>query len=62
MIAELIIFLDSKPTSKNSLRTSFQKHAVDHRPTRLLISGYEGDEQERVLAHFSVRFNNVYCK
>ncbi|KAF7284043.1 zinc finger protein swm [Rhynchophorus ferrugineus] len=31
---------------------SFQKHTVDHRPTRLLISGYEIEEQDSVLNHF----------
>ncbi|GLV36656.1 second mitotic wave missing [Carabus blaptoides fortunei] len=32
----------------------FQKHTVvDHRPTRLLVSGYEGDESDSVLAHFA---------
>ncbi|XP_050499905.1 RNA-binding protein 26 isoform X2 [Diabrotica virgifera virgifera] len=31
---------------------TFQKHTVDHRPTRLLVSGYEADEQESVLNHF----------
>ncbi|XP_023311914.1 zinc finger protein swm isoform X3 [Anoplophora glabripennis] len=30
----------------------FQKHTVDHRPTRLLVSGYETDEQDSVLNHF----------
>lgn len=38
-----------------SVNKSFQKHAVDHRPTRLLVSGYEGDEQENILAHFGVK-------
>lgn len=35
-------------------KTIFQKHTVDHRPTRLLVSGYEGDEKESVLQHFGV--------
>lgn len=38
----------------NKLTSSFQKHTVDHRPTRLLVSGYETDEQESVLNHFQV--------
>lgn len=33
---------------------SFLKHTVDHRPTRLLVSGYETDEQDSVLTHFKV--------
>ncbi|KAL1500976.1 hypothetical protein ABEB36_006386 [Hypothenemus hampei] len=41
----------SQPTTA-AISNSFQKHAVDHRPTRLLVSGYETDEQEAVLAHF----------
>lgn len=35
---------------------TYQKHTVDHRPTRLLVSGYESDEQESVIQHFSVSF------
>lgn len=35
---------------------SNKKTVVDHRPTRLLVSGYEADEYESVLAHFSVTF------
>ncbi|XP_057656731.1 zinc finger protein swm isoform X4 [Diorhabda carinulata] len=35
-----------------AVTTAFQKHTVDHRPTRLLISGYETDEQDSVLSHF----------
>lgn len=27
---------------------------VDHRPTRLLVSGYEADDSDAVVAHFSV--------
>jgi hypothetical protein len=27
---------------------------VDHRPTKLLVSGHEGDEWEEVLVHFAV--------
>ncbi|KAJ8956336.1 hypothetical protein NQ318_015074 [Aromia moschata] len=44
----------SRSPSVTSLATSasFQKHTVDHRPTRLLVSGYETDEQESVLGHF----------
>lgn len=41
----------STSPTKNS---TFQKHTVDHRPTRILVSGYEGDEQESVLQHFGV--------
>ncbi|KAG5882370.1 hypothetical protein JTB14_036294 [Gonioctena quinquepunctata] len=37
--------------SSTTLNT-FQKHTVDHRPTRLLVSGYETEEQESVLNHF----------
>lgn len=40
--------------SVNSNKSVFPKHAVDHRPTRLLVSGYEGDEQDSILAHFGV--------
>ncbi|XP_060533115.1 zinc finger protein swm [Cylas formicarius] len=29
-----------------------KQHAVDHRPARLLVSGYEADEQDAVLTHF----------
>uniref|UniRef100_A0A1Y1KC97 C3H1-type domain-containing protein n=1 Tax=Photinus pyralis TaxID=7054 RepID=A0A1Y1KC97_PHOPY len=32
---------------------AFPKHAVDHRTTKILVSGYEGDEQESVLAQFT---------
>lgn len=42
----------------------FQKHTVDHRPTRILVSGYEGDEQESVLQHFGVCLEtkkNIMC-
>lgn len=37
-------------------RGTFQKHAVDHRPSKLLVSGYEADESDSVLAHFAVSF------
>ncbi|XP_046476145.1 RNA-binding protein 26 isoform X5 [Neodiprion pinetum] len=33
-------------------RGSFAHVSVDHRPTSLLISGYESEEKEEVLAHF----------
>ncbi|KAF5283114.1 hypothetical protein FQA39_LY17421 [Lamprigera yunnana] len=33
--------------------SAFPRHAVDHRTTKILVSGYEGDEQENVLAQFS---------
>ncbi|KAK4878106.1 hypothetical protein RN001_010612 [Aquatica leii] len=39
------------PTGQRKL--VFPKHAVDHRTTKILVSGYEADEQENVLAHFS---------
>ncbi|CAG9862332.1 unnamed protein product [Phyllotreta striolata] len=39
-------------TAAAPVPTAFQKHAVDHRPTRLLVSGYETDEQDSVLSHF----------
>ncbi|KAJ8982216.1 hypothetical protein NQ317_013518 [Molorchus minor] len=44
----------NRTSSSTSLATtaSFQKHTVDHRPTRLLVSGYETDEQDSVLSHF----------
>ncbi|KAJ8916686.1 hypothetical protein NQ315_000331 [Exocentrus adspersus] len=45
----------SRTPSSTSLPTAtavFQKHAIDHRPTRLLVSGYETDEQDSVLSHF----------
>lgn len=42
-------FLDNK-LNKSAL--TYQKHTVDHRPTRLLVSGYETDEQDAVLTHF----------
>ncbi|CAG9767759.1 unnamed protein product [Ceutorhynchus assimilis] len=38
--------------------TAFQKHALDHRPARLLVSGYETDEQDAVLGHFQ-QFGDV---
>lgn len=46
----------NRTPSATSLSTtaSFQKHTVDHRPTRLLVSGYETDEQDSVLSHFQV--------
>lgn len=33
---------------------NFNKSAVDHRPTKLLVSGYENDEKDLVLTHFRV--------
>ncbi|XP_030748092.1 RNA-binding protein 26 [Sitophilus oryzae] len=42
----------SLPATASQAVTSFQKHTVDHRPTRLLISGYEMEEQDSVLNHF----------
>lgn len=41
-------------TASSPNKNVFQKHTVDHRPTRILVSGYEGDEQESVLQHFGV--------
>ena len=32
----------------------FTHVCVDHRPTKVLVSGYEEDEKPDVLAHFSV--------
>jgi RNA-binding protein 26 len=43
-----------KGNVKSVNKASFQKHTVDHRPTRLLVSGYEADEQESVLNHFQL--------
>lgn len=37
-------------------RGSFTHVSVDHRPTSLLVSGYETEEKAEVLAHFQVRF------
>ncbi|CAG9815221.1 unnamed protein product [Phaedon cochleariae] len=42
----------TRTPSATSLNTAFQKHTVDHRPTRLLVSGYETDEQDSVIGHF----------
>jgi len=38
-------------------RGSFAHVSVDHRPTSLLVSGYETEEKAEVLAHFQVRFS-----
>ncbi|XP_066144264.1 zinc finger protein swm [Euwallacea fornicatus] len=39
--------------------TAFSKHiTVDHRPARLLVSGYEAEEQEAVVTHFQ-QFGDV---
>lgn len=32
----------------------FTHVCVDHRPTKVLVSGYEEDEKTEVLAHFAV--------
>ncbi|CAH0548606.1 unnamed protein product [Brassicogethes aeneus] len=40
----------TKPSQAAKL--PFQKHTLDHRPTRLLVSGYEIEEQDSVLGHF----------
>lgn len=37
-------------------RGSFAHVSVDHRPTSLLVSGYETEEKAEVLSHFQVRF------
>lgn len=44
--------------SSHSLRknNTAYKSTVDHRPTKLLVSGYENDEKDLVLAHFRVSF------
>lgn len=39
-------------------RGSFAHVSVDHRPTSLLVSGYETEEKAEVLAHFQVRFRH----
>lgn len=38
-------------------RGSFAHVSVDHRPTSLLVSGYETEEKAEVLAHFQVRIS-----
>lgn len=38
-------------------RGSFAHVSVDHRPTSLLVSGYETEEKAEVLAHFQVSFD-----
>ncbi|CAB3362956.1 Hypothetical predicted protein [Cloeon dipterum] len=35
---------------------------LDHRPTKLLVSGHENDEWEEVVAHFSVSFSILIFK
>ncbi|KAK5638531.1 hypothetical protein RI129_012826 [Pyrocoelia pectoralis] len=40
------------PTGSRSIL--FPKHAIDHRTTKILVSGYEGDEQANVLAQFTI--------
>ncbi|KAK9887320.1 hypothetical protein WA026_021628 [Henosepilachna vigintioctopunctata] len=40
---------------RTSLHSSFNKpttHSIDHRPTRILVSGYEIEELDSVIAHF----------
>lgn len=44
--------LFGRGTARGTSRGTFQKHTVDHRPTRVLVSGYEHDETDSVLAHF----------
>lgn len=44
-----------RTNSNTNLHPPFHKtttHSIDHRPTRILVSGYEIEEQENVLAHF----------
>lgn len=36
----------------------FANASVDHRPTKLLVSGYEIEEKADVLSHFTVRFQS----
>lgn len=43
--------INAKSAPNNHLQAQ-QKHAVDHRPTRVLVSGYESDEIDSVLTHF----------
>lgn len=40
-------------------RAGFAHVSVDHRPTSLLVSGYETEEKAEVLAHFQVRFTII---
>lgn len=40
------------PVLPSQIPAPFPKHTVDHRPTRLLVSGYEADEQDGLLSHF----------
>lgn len=39
-------------------KTNRYKAAVDHRPTKILVSGYENDEKDLVLSHFRVSIEN----
>lgn len=51
-----VLKTSTKIINKNTTVTpavNFQKHHVDHRPTRILVSGYEIEEQESVLNHFT---------
>lgn len=36
--------------------TNFAHVSVDHRPTHLLVSGYETEEKAEVLSHFQVLY------
>jgi hypothetical protein len=40
-------------------RGSHAHTSVDHRPTRLLVSGHESDEWKDVLAHFAVSIMEI---
>lgn len=53
-------FVALKGNLKTVNKVPFPKHTVDHRPTRLLVSGYETDEQESVLSHFQVNIMFVF--
>lgn len=35
---------------------SYDHNVVDHRPTKVLVSGYEQDDKADVLTHFEVSF------
>ena len=40
-------------------RANFSHVTVDHRPTSLLVSGYETEEKAEVLAHFQVCIESI---
>ncbi|XP_044763327.1 zinc finger protein swm [Coccinella septempunctata] len=44
-----------RTNSGTNLHSMFPKttlHSIDHRPIRILVSGYENEEQDNVIAHF----------